>query len=153
MKTKSLLEVTWSLRRLSMVSASILHLVGFVNLDRTAECGAVVLPRFPLRLRSNRAAPDSSCGCCVRDAEDRSSPYSCLPLVVVGQVDVVSITVLNAKCHSPVARDRDPPVPLEIAIQRMKSVAGQIQIRRLAGIVEIGQRQRDTVREIGPHRP
>jgi len=37
-------------------------------------------------------------------------------------------------------------VPLEIALQRMNPVARQIEVGGFARVVEVGQRQRDSIR-------
>ena len=67
------------------------------------------------------------------------------------RVDVVSVTFHEAKRDSPISRNRDAPVPLEIAFQRVKPLAGQSEVRGLAGIIEVGPRNRDKLRHLGPH--
>lgn len=64
------------------------------------------------RSRSDRAVSDSFRGCCARDAEDRPSPCFRLLLVVIDQVDVVSVAVLETKGDRPISGFRDAPVPL-----------------------------------------
>ncbi len=60
---------------------------------------------------------------------DGSSAGGCLLLVVVCQVDVTGISVLEAKGNPPVPGNRSAPVSLEISFQRVKPVAGQVEVR------------------------
>ena len=77
------------------------------TLPRVLNGHAGISPEMVLLLEK----ADSSRGCCVRDAGDRSSPCSCLPSVVVVEVDVASVPVLNAKCHSPVSIRPEAALP------------------------------------------
>ena len=71
--------------------------------------------------------------------------------MVVDQVDVVGIAIFEAEDHPPVAGNRDAPVPLQSALQRVKPVAGQVEVRGLAGIVKVRQGERDAVRQVRIH--
>ena len=41
--------------------------------------------------------------------------------------------------------------PFSAALQRVKPVAGQVEVRGLAGIVNVRQGERDTIRQVGTH--
>ncbi len=71
--------------------------------------------------------------------------------MVVDQVDVVGIAIFEAEDHPPVSGNRYAPVPLQVALQRVKPVAGQVEVRGLAGIVKVRQGERDAARQVRTH--
>ena len=71
--------------------------------------------------------------------------------MVIDQVDVAGIAIFEAEDHPPVAGNRDAPVPFQCALQRVKPVAGQVEIRWLAGIVKVRQGERNAIRQGGTH--
>ena len=71
--------------------------------------------------------------------------------MVVDQVDVVGIAIFEAEDHPPVAGNRDASVPLQFTLQRVKPVAGQVEVRGFASIVKVRQGERDPIRQGGTH--
>lgn len=65
--------------------------------------------------------------------------------MAVGQVDILGITVFDTKSHPPVSRNPNAPVSLEISLQQVEPVAGQVGIRGDSGVVRVCQRQGDAV--------
>lgn len=68
--------------------------------------------------------------------------------MVVDKVDIVSIAIIETQDHSPVAGNRDTPEPLQSALWRMKAVAGEIEVRRLAGIIKVRWDERNATGQV-----
>jgi len=69
--------------------------------------------------------------------------------VVVDQVDIVDIAFVEAEDDPPVAGNRNAPEWLQIALQGMKPVSGQVEVRWPTGVVEVRESNRETVGLIG----
>jgi hypothetical protein len=70
-------------------------------------------------------------------------------LVVVHQINVERITVNQAENNPPVAGYRNAPHALKIALESMKTVAGQIKIRRPLPPIQVTQNVRNPAHLIG----
>jgi len=69
--------------------------------------------------------------------------------VVVDQVDIVYIAFVEAEDDPPVAGNRNAPEWLQITLQGMKPVSGQVEVRWSTGVVEVRESNRETVGLIG----
>ena len=69
--------------------------------------------------------------------------------MVVDQVDIVYIASVEAEDDPPVAGNRNAPERLQIALQGMKPVSGQVEVRWSTGVVEVRESNRETVGLIG----
>ena len=69
--------------------------------------------------------------------------------MVVDQVDIVYLAFVEAEDDPPVAGNRNTPERLQITLQRMKPVSGQVEVRWSAGVVEVRESNRETVGLIG----
>ena len=76
---------------------------------------------------------------------------SCRKLMVVDQVDIVDIAFVEAEDDAPVAGNRNAPEQLQIRLQGMKPVSGQVKVRWSAGVVEVCEGNRETFGLIGAH--
>jgi hypothetical protein len=61
--------------------------------------------------------------------------------MIIQIIDLYGVTLLEPKCHSPIARDRDSIMSLQSALERVQSKAGQVHAFRSATPV---QRRQDT---------
>ena len=65
--------------------------------------------------------------------------------MVVGQIDLVCIAVLKAKDDAPIAGDHHAPVALQVALERMETIARQIEITGGLSLVQMEQHIVDAV--------
>jgi hypothetical protein len=70
--------------------------------------------------------------------------------VIIGQVNVKSVTILEAKDDPPVAGYGHAPVAFQVSLERVKPVSRQIKVSRRFRPVEMRQNVPDTGRLIGP---
>jgi hypothetical protein len=70
--------------------------------------------------------------------------------MIVDQVHVERIALLEAKDNPPVAGDRDAPKTLQIALQRMKSIAGKRHLLSSISDVQPGEDILDPIELISP---
>ena len=70
-------------------------------------------------------------------------------LVVVGQADLIGITILKAESDAPIAGDRHAPVALQAALERVETIARQIEISRFLCFVQMQQHVTDAGELVG----
>jgi hypothetical protein len=69
--------------------------------------------------------------------------------MVVLQLDIVSITVFESKCYSPVSRDGNSPSSLSRAFQLVQLPTGKVHIRHFPRRVENVKLAPDSVSVLG----
>ena len=69
--------------------------------------------------------------------------------MVVHQVDIVGVAIVKAEDDPPVAGNRDAPELPPIALEWVKPISGQVEVRWSAGIVEVRQRHSEALRLVG----
>ena len=69
--------------------------------------------------------------------------------MIIGQIDIERIAIGKTENDPPIARYRNAPHALEIAFQRVKTIARQIEVRGVLGPVQVAKNVRDPARPIG----